>query len=53
MNDERRLDEDEATSVDEPRGDPPDRDRAYDPDMTEGDEANIPPESESDPNEPG
>jgi hypothetical protein len=41
--------EDEATSVDEPTGRPPDEDKAYDPAMTEPDEANIPPESEADP----
>lgn len=52
MTDERRLDEEEATSVEEPGGGPPDQDLPYDPDLTEGDEANIPPESDSDPNEP-
>jgi len=39
----------DATSVKQPAGDPPDEGLAYDPSMTEGDEANIPPESEADP----
>lgn len=41
--------DDDATSVTEPSGPPPDEGKAYDPEMTEGDEANIPPESEADP----
>jgi hypothetical protein len=49
MDHEREHDEDEATSVDEPSGPPPDADMPYDPEMTEGDEANIPPESDADP----
>ncbi len=44
MNDER-----DARKVDEPSGTPPDEGLAYDPEMTEGDEANIPPESDADP----
>jgi len=44
MNDER-----DARKVDEPSGTPPDADLAYDPEMTEADEANIPPESDADP----
>jgi len=44
MNDER-----DAQKVDEPSGTPQDADLAYDPEMTEGDEANIPPESDADP----
>jgi hypothetical protein len=44
MNDER-----DARTVDEPSGTPPDQDLAYDPEMTEADEANIPPESDADP----
>jgi hypothetical protein len=44
MNDER-----DAQDVDEPSGRPPDEGLAYDPEMTEGDEANIPPESDADP----
>ena len=39
----------DATSVTEPSGTPPDEGLAYDPSMTEGDEANIPPESDADP----
>jgi hypothetical protein len=35
--------------VDEPSGTPPDEGKAYDPEMTESDEANIPPESDADP----
>jgi hypothetical protein len=50
LDDERREhDEEEATSVDEPTGRPPDEEMPYDPAMTEGDEANIPPESGADP----
>jgi hypothetical protein len=45
MNDER-----DAQKVDEPSGAPPDEGLAYDPTMTEGDEANIPPMSDPDPN---
>jgi hypothetical protein len=41
--------EDEARRVDEPSGRPPDDDLAYDPEMTEEDEANIPPGSAADP----
>ena len=44
MNDER-----DAKKVDEPSGTPPDEGLAYDPEMTEADEANIPPESDADP----
>ena len=39
--------EDDATSVDEPTGSPPDDGGAYDPAMDDGDEANIPPESDA------
>ena len=39
----------DATKVDEPAGEPPDKDLAYDPTMTDTDEANIPPASEADP----
>lgn len=49
MDHERRHTEDDATSVDEPHGSPPDEGLAYDPEMTDADEANIPPESEADP----
>jgi hypothetical protein len=49
MDHERTHTEDEATSVDEPNGAAPDEGRAYDPEMTDADEANIPPESEADP----
>jgi len=41
--------EGEATSVDQPSGTPPDAGKAYDPEMTDEDEANIPPESDVDP----
>ena len=40
----------EAESVQGPKGTPPDADLAYDPAMTEPDEANIPKASEADPN---
>ena len=39
----------EATSVKQPSGPPPDEGLAYDPSMTDEDEANIPPESDADP----
>jgi hypothetical protein len=39
----------DATMRDEPAGEPPDKDLAYDPSMTDTDEANIPPDSEADP----
>jgi len=39
----------DATSVDQPSGPPPDAGKAYDPEMTDQDEANIPPESDADP----
>ncbi|HEX7173227.1 MAG TPA: hypothetical protein VF365_11565 [Candidatus Limnocylindria bacterium] len=47
--DDRNLDEDDATSVTGPTGTPPDEGMAYDPSMTGGDEANIPAESDADP----
>lgn len=40
---------DDATSVTQPSGRPPDEDGAYDPAMTDQDEANIPPDSDADP----
>ena len=39
----------DATSVTGPTGTPPDEGKAYDPEMTDQDEANIPPESDADP----
>jgi hypothetical protein len=45
--DDRR---DEATSVREPKGTPPDEDLTFDPEMTDADEANNPPASDADPN---
>jgi hypothetical protein len=41
----------DASKVDEPAGEAPDKDLAYDPAMTEADEANIPPDSAADPGE--
>lgn len=49
MDDERQHDNDDATSVDEPSGPPADERTPYDPSMTEGDEANVPEDSEADP----
>ena len=49
MSHERERNDDEATSVEEPSGQPPDDGLAYDPEMTDTDEANVPPESDSDP----
>jgi hypothetical protein len=40
----------DASKVDEPVGEPPDEDLTFDPDMTDADEANLPPASEADPN---
>jgi hypothetical protein len=39
----------DASTVDKPSGEVPDKDLAYDPDMTDPDEANVPPASEADP----
>ena len=36
-------------TVEKPEGPPPDEGLAYDPEMTDTDEANIPPESDADP----
>jgi hypothetical protein len=50
MDHEREHDENEATSVTGPTGTPPDEGKAYDPAMTDADEANIPEDSDADPN---
>ncbi len=47
--DQQRERDEQATSVDEPTGPPPDEGLAYDPEMTDTDEANIPEDSEADP----
>ena len=39
----------DGSKVDEPSGEPPDKGPAYDPTMTDTDEANIPPDSDADP----
>jgi hypothetical protein len=39
----------DATTVDEPAGEPPDADLTFDPSMTDPDEANVPPDSSADP----
>ena len=39
----------DASSVDQPPGEAPDAGLAYDPEMTDADEANIPPDSDADP----
>lgn len=57
MDDEQQRKDDEdrgepredASRVDSPSGPPPDAGKAYDPGMTEGDEANVPEGSEADP----
>lgn len=46
---DREHTEDDATSVTEPTGTPEAEGKAYDPEMTDQDEANIPPESDADP----
>jgi hypothetical protein len=40
----------DASKVDEPSGEPPDKDLTFDPTMTDADEANLPPASDADPN---
>ena len=47
--DHEREQNNDATSVKQPTDRPPDEDKAYDPEMTDQDEANIPPESDADP----
>jgi hypothetical protein len=39
----------DPNAVDEPAGEPPDKDLTYDPVMTEPDEANLPQDSAADP----
>jgi len=39
----------DPSRVDEPSGEPPDKDLAFDPTMTDADEANVPAESDADP----
>ncbi len=43
----------DAGKVNEPTGEAPDAGLAYDPAMTDTDEANIPPATEADPHEEG
>ena len=43
------MSERDATNVDSPSGTPPDEGLAYDPEMTDVDEANVPQESDADP----
>jgi hypothetical protein len=43
----------DPTSVEKPAGGVPDAGKAYDPAVTDEDEANIPPDSEADPNASG
>lgn len=50
MDHEREASDEDATRVDGPTGTPPDEGKAYDPAMTDADEANIPEESDADPN---
>jgi hypothetical protein len=40
---------DDARSVDKPTKEAPDAGKAYDPSMTDTDEANLPPDSKADP----
>ena len=50
METDRQQEDPDATSVTHPtHAQPPDEGKAYDPEMTDQDEANIPPESEADP----
>ena len=43
------MTERDARTVDSPSGAPADEGLAYDPEMTDVDEANVPPESDADP----
>ncbi len=45
--------EPDARSVDQPTDRPPDEGKTYDPEMTDTDEANIPPDSDADPDSEG
>ncbi len=47
------TDERDARKVDSPKGPPPDEGLAYDPEMTDADEANVPADSHADPATPG
>ena len=49
MERDRDQGDEEATSVEGPAGPPPDEGKAYDPTMTDADEANSPPQSDADP----
>ena len=46
------MSERDARTVDSPSGPPPDEGLAYDPEMTDVDEANVPQESDADPHGP-
>jgi hypothetical protein len=48
--DEARDEAPPAETVQGPKGAPPDKDLTFDPEMTDADEANIPPASDADPN---
>lgn len=50
MSGERTSSQADPTSVEKPAGKAPDQGKAYDRAMTDEDEANIPPDSEADPN---
>lgn len=43
----------DAKSIEKPKDGAPDEGQAYDPEMTDVDEANIPPESDVDPDSDG
>jgi hypothetical protein len=43
------MSDDEARSTDKPSSQAPDAGMAYDPSMTDADEANLPPDSKADP----
>ncbi len=45
--------EDDARRIDHPTDEAPDAGKAYDPEMTDADEANIPPDSDADPDSEG
>jgi hypothetical protein len=53
MDHERTDHDDAATSVETPDGPAPDAGKAYDPEMTDTDEANIPEDSDADPDARG
>lgn len=53
MTDDTTRRDDDAKRIDQPSDHAPDEGKAYDPEMTDADEANIPPDSDADPDSEG